>query len=166
MTTRADLPPDPMEAIACVDALAAALDEDRQELALLRSGLVREMVGPSRGGKAVAARALGVSWTQVQRALGEDVERRVRLALALADWTRDAYTVRAKGDHAVVSLGLDLTENPYDSIRLNAAYALITALEAAGLEVSADGLAVDVDGSGPGAALAAGREADVNVSEH
>lgn len=123
----------------------------------------RELAGAGRGGKQRAAAALGVSWTQIQRALGEDVVRRVRVALS--DWDRGDYVARVVGDRATVGLGVAMMEKP-DTMRLNAAYGLLNDLAANGLSCSADGMARDVGGQGPGQALVRGDEIDVTIQAH
>lgn len=168
---RDDLPADPAEAIATVDARRAELAATDQDLVLLRAELLRELVGDGRGGKQRAAQVLGVSWTQVQRALGEDVTRRVRAAIESADLDRDAYVVRVVGDHAEVRLSTALLD---DAPRRrtarwvalgNTAGNLLTALRRAGLDVAGDDRSVDDGNFGPTPALVRGDVVEVSVTK-
>ncbi len=159
---RNDLPTNPAEALAEVDRRITELGRQEQQLVLLRGELVRELVGTGRGGKQRAAETLGVSWTQIQRGLGEDIVRRVRAALA--GWDRHDYAVRAVGDHAAVALGVDVAGRSA-ATSLNAAYSLLNALHDAGLEGSdTHGRTADEGEAGPGRVLASGGEITVTIA--
>ncbi len=146
-------------------ALRAEFDAADTTLALQRGQLVRDLVGDpdTRGAIQRAARELGVSWTQVQRLLGEHDARRVRLALTAAGWQASDYTVRAAGGHANVAVVHG--EGDHQVNRMNAASALLNALNAVGYQVHDGDLAVDVDGRGPLATLAAGGEIVVTIPD-
>jgi hypothetical protein len=154
---------DPLAVYQAIGVELAAVEASRHALQLRRDLALRDLVeqcqaevaamGLTRGAIAVTAQRLGVSDARVHQLLAGGVYRASRAALA--SWDPDEYTLARQSGTVTVTLGLDvLDRGPVAGG--NAANSLVSDLRAAGLEVSADGLAVDVDGQGPCAALARG----------
>lgn len=72
------LPSAPREAADAIQLLQAGLRREVSLWSRTYAAMVRELVGDARGGKAAAARELGVSEVQIGRILREDAARRAQ----------------------------------------------------------------------------------------